>query len=80
MGHLERLPRLQRKSIYAPYAFDRVTVMSSHGNHFSILGKVYSEFKSGPNLVCLADCAAEITGKYTGFYGLESCRFLGWTN
>ena len=68
--------RLQRESLYRPYAFDRVTISSSAGEVISLLGKCYSEFRGGPSLFDLADTAAELLGP--GYYGLSSSRFLGW--
>lgn len=67
-------------AIWRPYAFDRVTVNGRTDSgelvSFSIVGKCYSEFASGPNLTHIAEVAGHFIG--AGFYGLESCRALGW--
>lgn len=58
------------------YAFDRVTVCDKAGPVLSFLGVIWSEYASGPGLFTLADAAAEHRGP--GFYGLQSCRSLGY--
>ena len=72
---------LQTKdSIFRPWTHDRVSVtgntMAGTPVNFSIVGPCYSEFKSGPNIQHLANVAGSIFGQ--GFYGLESCRPLGF--
>lgn len=74
---------IKKPTITRDYAFDRVTVSGRPNGGdgisrplFSIVGKVYSEYPSGPGLFGLSELAGEIVGP--GFYGLESCRSLGW--
>lgn len=78
----KHLDRLQTPSpILRPYSFDRVTVCGRAPNEttshplFSIVGKCYSEYASGPGLFDITDAAGELFGE--GWYGLESCRPLG---
>ena len=61
--------------IWRPNGFYRVTVSSHDAPEFSILATCYSEYRSGPNLVELADAAFEISGN-AGHYGLRSCRAI----
>jgi len=71
-----RLEWLQLASIYSPYAFDRVTV-TEHGRPVvSLLGRCWSTYPSGPNLLTLADAAGEVLGR-AGYFGLHSCRSRG---
>jgi hypothetical protein len=72
---MKHLDFLQTETMHRPYTFDRVEV-SSKNAEFSIVGKCYSEFRSGPNLRELANAAGEIAGE--GYYGLRVCRYLGW--
>jgi hypothetical protein len=73
---------LQTPTMMRPYAFDRVTVSGrplGEGKPtplFSIIGKCYSEYESGPSLYELAQTAGYLFG--AGFYGLDSCRPLGY--
>jgi hypothetical protein len=70
----------KRDLICQPYCFDRVEIngKTTEGQpvSFSIIGKCFSEFKSGPNLCILANIAGCIFG--TGYYGLKNCRYLGF--
>lgn len=62
--------------IWRPYAFDRVTVSGKGGPILSLVGRCWSEYQSGPNLCHLAEVAGYFQGP--GFYGLHSCRPLGF--
>jgi hypothetical protein len=66
--------------IWRPYAFDRVTISGRNESgepvQFSLLGTCYSEYQSGPNLFHLANVAGRFFGD--GYYGLYSCRELGF--
>ena len=76
--HLERLQTPD--PIWRPYAFDRVQITGHTADgrtaHLSLIGACYSEFASGPNLSQLANAAADLIGP--GFFGLDSCRPLGF--
>lgn len=78
--HLAQLTT--RDPIWKPIKFDRVeiggTTKSGQPVNFSIIPACFSEFNAGPNLCQLADVAGEMFGP--GFYGLKSCRKIGWTN
>lgn len=71
--------------IWRPREFDRVTVCGRFNDEppaasrplFSLLAPCYSEFESGPNLSHVAEVAGYITGR-PGWFGLHSCRPLGW--
>lgn len=74
--------RLRRYDpIWRQYAFDRVTVngyipkMAYHGPLFSFIGRVYSGYHHSPSLLDVAEAAGELLGG--GFYGIESCRYIG---
>lgn len=73
---------LKTPTLMRDYAFDRVTVNGRRDGEsesrplFSIVGVCWSEYRSGPGLLGLADVAGAALGP--GFYGLELCRFLGW--
>ena len=72
---MDAIQRLQTMDeIWRPYGFDRVEVRTQRGN-FSILGLCWSDYRSGPNLLQLANAAAEITGEQN-FYGLGYRRPL----
>lgn len=72
------LRRIQSRSALRPFAFDRVTVRGRFPNEtesrplFSFIGRIHSEFPSGPSLFDITDAAGELLGE--GWYGLESCR------
>lgn len=76
------LKHLQTPTLMRPFVFDRVTVSgrpldsTASGELFSIVGRCYSEYESGPSLHHLAEVAGQMIG--AGFYGLASCRELGW--
>jgi len=78
----KRLEWLQTPTLLRPYAFDRVTVCGRLAGEtgsrplFSIVGKCYSEYPSGPSFFEVVDAAGELLGE--GWYGLESCRALGY--
>jgi len=78
MKHLNYLQT--QDQIWRPWAFDRVTcegkTESGRAVAFSIVGKCYSGYNSGPSLITLAEVAGEIFGP--GFYGLRACRALGF--
>ena len=66
-----------RDDIWRPWAFDRVTINDRGGNELvCILAPCYSEYKSGPNLLHIANVAGQFYDY--GFYGLASCRALGF--
>ena len=62
-------------SLHNPYAFDRVEIAGAVS--MSLLGTTWSEYPSGPNLCLLAGAAAKISGQH-GYFGLASCRKLGF--
>ena len=69
---MKKLEYLQTENMHKPYIFDQVVVSANGTPALCILGKCFSEFKSGPNLRTLANAAGELMG--FGFYGLESAR------
>ena len=76
------LASIKTMTMMRDYAFDRVTVSGRREGErksapiLSLVGKVYSEYPSGPGLLGLADVVGSLVGP--GFYGLASCRSLGW--
>ena len=68
--------------IWRPYTHEHVTVRACYGNNgyrvdLSLLGRCYSEYPSGPNMLVLADATAELmrgngTDRMTGVIFLSS--------
>ncbi len=70
----EHLNCLQRKYLWRPIPFDRVTVSGDGKPLFSIVGKCYAPIDySGPSAMHLAD-VAQAEGFKCFVYGLHSCR------
>lgn len=78
MSAATRLAYLQSPGVFHWYAFDRVTVRKDGAPLLSLLGICFSEFTSGPNLRELTEVAADFCEDREGWYGLDSCRPLGW--
>lgn len=72
---MKNLNRLQSHNMYRPYIFDRVTAQVGGKPFVSILGNCYSEFKSGPNLVQLANSINELNDDCKSI-GLLDCRYI----
>ena len=81
MGLIQQLELCSKPSLYKTHKHRRITVSGRprcEGKSiplFSLIGGYWSEYRSGPSLLWLADVAGWILGP--GAYGLESCEYVG---
>jgi len=66
--------------VWRPYTHDQVTIKGTSDKHgpvrVCLIGKCYSEFRSGPSLSHCADVAYQLFGY--GWYTLESSNYVGF--